>query len=131
CGSWCETYCTAALEVCTGDDAIYGDMAECMTACAPLDDEGDPGATLGDTVQCRIYHLTAALASGDTTMHCPHAARDGGGVCVGGWDFNDADVSTPALADTSYARRVDRMGMPAVATALVGSLNATPAQKET
>lgn len=121
CGTWCEVYCAAALEVCTGDEAIYADMAECMTACTPLDDEAAPGVTDGDSVQCRLYHLNVALVSGDTAMHCPHAAADGGGVCIGGWNFNAADISTPAMVAANYTR-VDRMGMPAIATALVGTL---------
>lgn len=113
CGSYCEAYCALALGGCTGSDALYTNGEDCMAACADFDDSGTPGDASGDTVQCRIYHLTVAITSGETAVHCPHAAADGGGVCVGGWNFR-----TDA-ADTY--ERVDRMGMPAVSTALIGS----------
>ena len=112
CGSNCENYCTAALAACTGADAIYADMGECMTACAPLDATGDIGAVAGDTLQCRFYHLGVAVTSGDTALHCPHASAGGGGTCVGGWDFRTEGF-------ISGYTQVDNMGMPAVATALV------------
>ncbi|MCB9594879.1 MAG: DUF4331 family protein [Sandaracinaceae bacterium] len=114
CGDWCEVYCTAALSVCTGGDAIYGDMAECMTACAPLDDTAAIGVTDGDTVQCRLYHLSVAVIENDRATHCPHAGADGAGVCVGGWDFR---------TDTASAyTRVDHAGMPAVPTVLAATI---------
>lgn len=121
CGSWCEGYCSLALGACTGDDAIYGTMDECMTACAALDDHGNLGDTSGDTVQCRLYHLGVAIRTGDTAMHCPHAAPDGGGMCVGGWTFRS---DSPG----DYTR-VDRMGMPAVSTALVSDTGGTETTK--
>lgn len=113
CGSYCEAYCALALGGCTGGDALYGNGEACMAACANFDDSGTPGDASGDTVQCRIYHLSVAITTGETAVHCPHAAPDGGGVCVGGWDFR---TDAPA----TYTR-VDRMGMPAVSTALIGT----------
>jgi len=121
CGDWCEVYCGTVMNVCTGGDAQYGDMAECMTACAALDDTGEIGVTEGDTVQCRLYHLGVAIRSDDTALHCPHAGASGGGVCTGGWTFRTDDPG-------DYTR-VDRMGMPAVATALIsGSAGTTKNQ---
>lgn len=113
CGTWCDVYCGMAMNVCTGGDAIYGSMDECMSACGALDTSGELGATSGDTMQCRLYHLGVAIREDDPAMHCPHAAADGGGVCVGGWTFRTDDP-------TDYTR-VDRMGMPAVSTALVSA----------
>ena len=113
CGSPCETYCTAALSLCTGDDALYGDMAECMTTCGTLDDTADIGVVSGDSVQCRIYHLGVAATTGDTAMHCAHAGESGAGVCVGGWDFRTE-------APTAYTR-VDQAGMPALSTVLAAT----------
>lgn len=113
CGSLCEAYCSLAIGGCTGDDEIYANGEDCMAACEAFDDSGTIGATSGDTVQCRLYHVGVAIRSGETALHCPHAAPDGGGVCVGGWTFRTDDP-------TDYAR-VDRMGMPAVSTALVSS----------
>jgi hypothetical protein len=64
----------------------------------------------GNTLECRIYH--AGVAAGDAAFHCPHAGPTGAEVC-GTVDFrNDAPGTFT---------RVDRMGMPAVSTALIGS----------
>ncbi len=114
CGTLCESYCSAALSVCTGGDAIYADMPECMTACAGLDATADIGVTNGDSVQCRLYHLGVAVSSGDAATHCPHAGESGAGVCVGGWTFRTDD---PATAYT----RVDHAGMPALSTVLAAT----------
>lgn len=111
CGTYCEAYCSLALGGCMGANELYANGEECATACAALDDSGTVGDTSGDTVQCRLYHLGVAISTSMTDLHCPHAAPDGGGVCVGGWTFRTDDPS-------AYTR-VDRMGMPAVSTALV------------
>ncbi len=121
CGTFCEAYCALALGGCTGGEQLYADGEECATACAAFDDSGTIGDTSGDTVQCRLYHLGVAITTGMTTLHCPHAAPDGGGVCVGGWDFRSDDP-------TDYTR-VDRMGMPAVSTALVSDTGGTETTK--
>jgi len=83
CGKWCDVYCNLAQSACTGANKLYDTPALCQTACNGIVKTGVPGATSGDSLQCRIYHLgvasqTAALA----TVHCPHAAvisKDG--VC--------------------------------------------------
>ena len=69
----------------------YGkDCVQIVTAMAP----GEMGATSGDTLACRKYHLYIASTylrlEGNTsnnynhsiTIHCQHASPDGGGVCV-------------------------------------------------
>ena len=40
--------------------------------------------TTGNSLECRQYHLAAALAGGGDAKntHCPHAGKAGGGVCV-------------------------------------------------
>ena len=80
CGTWCENYCSLALQNCTGGDELYADEATCLTACDGLASDAAPGAVSGDSVQCRVYHL-GAPAAGDPVTHCPHGAVDGGGVC--------------------------------------------------
>ena len=41
------------------------------------------GPQVGDTFQCRNYHLGIAMQSAtDAAIHCPHASPNGGGVCV-------------------------------------------------
>lgn len=114
CGSLCESYCGAAMAVCTGGDALYVDMAECMGACSGLDGTADIGVTNGDSVQCRLYHLGVAVSTGDAATHCAHAGETGAGVCVGGWDFR---TDEPAAAYT----RVDQAGMPALSTVLAAT----------
>ena len=84
CGSWCANYCSLAAANCTGTNALFADEAECGTACAALSANGAPGDTAGDSLQCRIYHLGVAGGGepDSAQLHCPHAAPDGGGVCV-------------------------------------------------
>ena len=70
CGLWCDVYCREARNNCTDGNQIYANDQVCATACAGLTTTGTPGATTGNTVQCRIYHLNAAAT--DPNTHCPH-----------------------------------------------------------
>ncbi len=70
CGSWCDNYCQLMARNCTGANAVY-DAATCMTKCATIPSNGMPGDQVGNTVQCRIYHL--GEAGTDPALHCPHA----------------------------------------------------------
>jgi hypothetical protein len=54
----------------------YADCGAEVTAMTP----GTEGDSAGDTAYCRGYHLQVALT--DAATHCPHAAADGGGVCI-------------------------------------------------
>ncbi len=83
CGSYCANYCRVVTRNCAGGDAQYADEDECMTGCALIPDDGTPGDSGGDSVQCRIYHASAP-ANGDPALHCPHAGLSGGNVC-GTW----------------------------------------------
>ena len=78
-GDACETYCTNALANCTGDNALYPGMDECMATCAALP-VSDPADTAGNTVYCRAYHAGDPAVM-DAAMHCPHASASGGTVC--------------------------------------------------
>src|SRR5258706_9322756 len=79
CGTWCENYCYLAKRNCTATNQLFMDDAACMTACAKYNTTGSPNATVGDTVQCRIYHLINAGAdAASATMHCPHGGVSGG-----------------------------------------------------
>jgi hypothetical protein len=70
CGSNCEGYCTQAVANCS----LFADRDACLTQCAEVPDLGgfNVGDIDGNSLQCRLYHLGAALAS--PTFHCPHAA---------------------------------------------------------
>lgn len=108
----CAEYCGVVTANCSGANAQYADMADCMAYCATA---GWPAGTRGEaannTLACRTYH-GGTPATGNAGEHCPHAGPTGGSVC-GTIDFR----TTPA----AMYSRVDRMGMPAVSTALIGS----------
>jgi hypothetical protein len=109
----CAGYCTQTMANCTDTNAQYDDEADCLAFCNAAGwPAGTPGEAGGNTLACRIYH-GGDPASGDPAMHCPHAGPTGANVC------GDA---IPFRTDAATAfTRVDRMGMPAVATALVPS----------
>lgn len=109
----CVAYCTQIMTNCTGDNAQYDDTADCMSSCTALGwPEGTVGATGGNSIQCRIYHGGAPAVAGPAE-HCPHAGPTGGGIC--------GDAITFRTDMPSAYTRVDRMGMPAVSTALISS----------
>jgi hypothetical protein len=110
--SLCETYCQTITTNCTGANAQYEDMADCMSYCDGASwPDGEVGAQEGNSLGCRIYH-GGAPAMSQPALHCSHAGPTGDGVC-GAVDFRTDAANT-------YTR-VDGMGMPAVATALVPS----------
>lgn len=107
----CTRYCDVIGMNCTGEHQQYPDRAECLEYCNgsgwPVGTEGEMA---GNTIECRIYH--SGVASGDPGLHCPHAGPTGADVC------GTVDFRGDAPGDYT---RVDRMGMPAVSTALIGS----------
>ncbi len=113
CGTVCEAYCGLIARSCTGDDQQYPDSDACLRACEVLPDTGAIGATDGDTVQCRFTHAVAAID--DAAANCDRAGATGGGTCGAALTY---DFRTGASA--TYTQ-FDRMGMPAVATALIPS----------
>ena len=113
CGSWCDVYCNLGFEHCSAANELYDTEAECQATCATFDDSGSPGDIEYDTVQCRIYHLGSPAASMPDT-HCSHGGETPTDFCLGSPD--DFIFSTDAPA--TYTR-YDRMGMPAVSTALI------------
>jgi hypothetical protein len=77
----CESYCSAIMSNCTGANAQYGDMDECLELCGASGwSEGAAGADDGNTLHCRITHA-AELAAADPDQHCASAGPAGGGVC--------------------------------------------------
>jgi len=71
----CASFCRIAQEVC-GAEATYSfeNEDDCKTKCGDYTDDVDftTNETSGDTLACRMYHLTAAL--GDPAVHCGHLA---------------------------------------------------------
>lgn len=106
CGDYCEVYCGLALETCNPmNNAAYTgtpvfttsgvpSMAQCLTACAGYSEDVLDGVSqtdqlfgYGDTVQCRIHHLQAAVVEGQEQdssygLHCGHASPiSASGLC--------------------------------------------------
>ena len=83
CGSNCEGFCTLMLHTCTAESTEPGDYfasaADCQTRCQQLPDVGnynvsDTSMQMGaDHVECRLYHVSAAIAEEDAITHCHHA----------------------------------------------------------
>lgn len=80
----CDDYCTTVTSNCTGQDAQYASMAECLSYCSQIGWE--PGVADvsqgGNTIGCRQYHAGAAAT--EPALHCAHAGPSGGDVC-GSW----------------------------------------------
>lgn len=70
CGTNCEAYCKLMTGICPD---VFLESMDCLTACAAVPDLGnyDISHQLENSMQCRLYHVTAATL--DTT-HCEHAA---------------------------------------------------------
>jgi hypothetical protein len=68
CGENCAGYCTLLEPLCPEEFDT-----NCATECKALPDLGTYNSTLsaGPTVQCRLYHVSAATQDAD--FHCPHA----------------------------------------------------------
>lgn len=70
CGTTCEAYCQLFGDICLEGEAD----PECMRRCTKLVDKPQSGSVAfmgGDTLQCRLAHLSAATVDSET--HCPHA----------------------------------------------------------
>lgn len=98
CGTFCDNYCDLAIQVCnrtnnadyTGTDLFMSGASPsrsvCESACAAFSDTVLDGISqteqlfgYGDTVQCRIHHLQAAVVEGRENrnsygLHCGHAS---------------------------------------------------------
>lgn len=70
----CATYCSLAVgKMCTGTLQVYADAAACQAGCAMITTPGTVADTAGNTLGCRIYHLTVANMNATNAMtHCLH-----------------------------------------------------------
>ncbi len=71
CGENCDGFCAIDHAVCP---EIYATADLCQTACATFPATGtsyNDSIQTGNTVECRLYHVTAA-AGIDAPSHCPH-----------------------------------------------------------
>eukprot|EP00040_Diaphanoeca_grandis_P019366 m.102203 g.102203 ORF g.102203 m.102203 type:complete len:2059 (-) comp27392_c1_seq4:256-6432(-) len=78
-----DTFCDSFIDTCGTGYGDWSDKAECVKQ-AEAYIAGSKGAVTGNTLACREYHLGVAAAgiAGGKNVHCPHAAHDGGNVCV-------------------------------------------------
>jgi len=81
----CTYYCSTITSVCTGTNQQYLDNATCMTMCNEgVPNDAGAGATSGDSLACRMYHLSvAATSDSNAATHCPHAGPFGYDMCGG------------------------------------------------
>jgi hypothetical protein len=94
CGTNCDAFCDGVALICPSD---FKTALGCEIACAKVPDATCPEYFVQtdvvpniDSIQCRLYHLTAATL--DPTEHCPHTlgedfcvpVADGGIPCTGG-----------------------------------------------
>jgi hypothetical protein len=81
CGSICEAYCRLQETTCPTN---FNSTATCMTVCAGFAKNGLVGATDGNSIQCRLYHVAVAADLFPAVgAHCNHSSTNGGGVCIG------------------------------------------------
>lgn len=76
CGTNCESFCQLQNEICTGANQQFSSVAACQNICAGFNDTVSYNSTVlsGNTLACRISHLS--LASGAPDTHCAHIAPD-------------------------------------------------------
>lgn len=82
CGSDCDGFCALMTQKCPSD---MGPLNQCLSACSIIPDLSRPPDNLrydvsqqsGDSLQCRLFHVSAATV--DPSTHCIHAA--GGSPC--------------------------------------------------
>jgi hypothetical protein len=98
CGDACTNFCALEVKTCgttdaplTGITPQYQNAAACMTACAAFSKttQYTAAATTGDSLACRLYHVTnaalnAAKSPPDLTAastHCGHSAATATAPC--------------------------------------------------
>jgi hypothetical protein len=82
CGDACTNFCTLVQGICTGANAVYASVTDCLSACSgfvttaryTIDATTFPSANpTGNTLACRLYHATnAAVSPSAAATHCQH-----------------------------------------------------------
>lgn len=78
----CESYCDDIMESCTGAQAQYRDLAQCLTICSMLP-EGKLGEVDENTVACRAKYVGDARYGSGTELeaYCRRGGPGGAGYC--------------------------------------------------
>lgn len=74
----CEAYCDRIATNCSGGLTQYSSRDQCLSVCGAFD-PGAPGATSGNSLECRFHFAGAALA--DAAGSCAAAGPGGDGRC--------------------------------------------------
>lgn len=82
CGEDCEGFCAIMAQTCT----LLGSFEQCLPQCEEVPNLAQASEAItysttvqdGDSVQCRLFHVTAATL--DPVFHCAHAA--GVAICA-------------------------------------------------
>ncbi|MDX2055033.1 MAG: hypothetical protein SFV15_21700 [Polyangiaceae bacterium] len=74
----CADYCQIVTVACTGADAVYESVSQCLQTCTKLT-VGQLDHKTENTVGCRKYHAYNSLL--DPKTHCSHAGPTGDGHC--------------------------------------------------
>ncbi len=78
----CNYYCSTIMAVCNAQtNQQYIDNATCLAMCGNIPNDAGAGSTSGDSLACRMYHLSVAAQNGNADTHCPHAGPYGFGMC--------------------------------------------------
>ncbi len=101
----CNYYCDTVIAVCNSSTTKqYIDKPTCMAMCTNIPNDAGAGATSGDSLACRMYHLSvAATSSANADTHCPHAGPYGFGQCGDlCHDFCEQDFSDGGCKGDNY-----------------------------
>jgi hypothetical protein len=82
CGTNCQSFCATTLSLCSSEpNPPYSSTTECESMCPSYDatEVFDASDLAGNTLACRIYHMTAA--STDPGTHCAHTVA-ASPVCI-------------------------------------------------
>jgi hypothetical protein len=75
----CTSFCETDLALCTGTNAAYPSMGNCMSQCAGYTYTAGQSITADqnkNTLNCRVYHLQlASTSAANATLHCPHTGQ--------------------------------------------------------
>jgi hypothetical protein len=84
CGTLCVNYCDMLARNCADNPEVLLPRDECLRQCGNLDQDGRPGDATGNTVQCRLHHLTLAAHSPPRSnqTHCPHGGIEPTAFCL-------------------------------------------------
>jgi len=121
CGTNCQAFCDQSIATCgtSGTNSQFASLAACTTACAQWS-AGVSGATAGDSLACRLYHVTVAGGSAAlATAHCSHTGTSGGGVCVATTTSTATTASTAMTSSTGSTTGISGASSAAAASGLL------------